>query len=84
MLGTRVSERALVVEQLVSHRALASEFSTLRPNQWFQPTSLPPATFPSTCGRLLGGKAAAEPRCWAAGQGYENSQVCAASVRFQS
>lgn len=31
-----------------------------QPNPALQPTSLPPGTFPSTCGRVLGGKAAAE------------------------
>src|SRR5688572_33479499 len=36
------------------------------PNPSFQPTSLPPETFPSTCGRVLGGKAAAELVRWAA------------------
>jgi len=40
---------------------LRREVGALPSNKGFQPTSLPPETFPSTCGRALGGKAAAEP-----------------------
>lgn len=46
--------------RLFSGNDLPVSEATAPSNHALQPTSLPPEAFPSTCGRALGGKAAAE------------------------
>ena len=61
----RFSPRGSGLEQLVSWHAPASQGQALLPNKRLQPTSLPPDLHVDPM-LSAGGRAAAEPRRWAA------------------